>query len=131
MIVWDKGPMGMGWHYRRSYECVLVAEKPGAACRWYDTTNKVENIIRKINKIIPQADNHPTPKPVSLATYFLRLHSQRGDLVLDPFMGGGSTGLACVQTGRNFIGCDISLEYVELAARRLADCQAQLQLDLS
>lgn len=46
MIVWDKGPMGMGWHYRRSYETVLVAEKPGAACRWYDDTNGIENIIR-------------------------------------------------------------------------------------
>ncbi len=57
MIVWDKGPMGMGWHYRRSYETVLVGEKPGAACHWYDTSNAVENVIRpgKIKKIIPTA----------------------------------------------------------------------------
>ena len=34
MVVWDKGPIGMGWHYRRSYETVLVGEKPGAACKW-------------------------------------------------------------------------------------------------
>src|SRR3990167_10584727 len=46
MIVWDKGPMGMGWHYRRSYETVLVGEKPGAACRWFDESGRVENIIR-------------------------------------------------------------------------------------
>ena len=55
MVVWDKGPMGMGWHYRRSYETVLVAQKPGAACRWFDKTNRIENIIRHIPKIIPQA----------------------------------------------------------------------------
>ncbi|MCK9327876.1 MAG: hypothetical protein M0P69_20445, partial [Bacteroidales bacterium] len=46
MVVWDKGPIGMGWHYRRSYETVLIGQKPGAACKWYDTTNSVENIIR-------------------------------------------------------------------------------------
>src|SRR6266852_969063 len=45
MVIWDKGPMGMGWHYRRSYETVLVAEKRGGS-RWYDETDRVENIIR-------------------------------------------------------------------------------------
>lgn len=56
MVIWDKGPMGMGRHYRRSYETVLVAEKPGAACKWYDETSRVENVIRPgsgIRKIIP------------------------------------------------------------------------------
>ena len=47
MVVWDKGPIGMGWHYRRSYETVLVGEKPGAACRWFDDSQQIENIIRK------------------------------------------------------------------------------------
>ena len=59
MVIWDKGPMGMGWHYRRSYETVLVAMKPGAMCAWYDESNAIENIIRPgylgIKKIIPQA----------------------------------------------------------------------------
>jgi len=60
MVVWDKGPMGMGWHYRRSYETVLVAEKPGKACRWFDDTDAIENIIRPgyrwIRKIIRPPD---------------------------------------------------------------------------
>lgn len=123
MIVWDKGPMGMGWHYRRSYETVLVAVKKGAKCRWYDDTNAVENIIRPkqgVPKIIPSADEHPTQKPVSLSDFFIRLHSQPGDLILDPFAGSGTTLVAAQQLGRHYIGCDLSAEYVEMARKRLA-----------
>ena len=119
MVIWDKGPMGMGWHYRRSYETVLVGEKPGAACHWYDTTGRVENILRHIPKIIPSAAEHPTPKPVRLAAHFIRLHSQEGELVLDPFMGGGSTMEAARLLGRCFLGIEIAEEYCEIAAKRL------------
>jgi len=124
MVVWDKGPMGMGWHYRRSYETVLVAQKPGAACKWFDESNAIENIIRPglagISKIIPQADEHPTPKPWQLAAYFIELHSQPGDLVIDPFMGGGSTMEAVKRTGRRGIGIEVSEEFCEMSAKRLA-----------
>lgn len=123
-IVWDKGPIGMGWHYRRSYEFVLVAEKPGAACHWYDETNKVENIIRKINKIIPQKENHPTEKPVSLAAWFISLHAKPGDTVLDPFMGHGTTGEACFRAGCNFIGIELDEVHFAKAKSRLNRVQA-------
>ncbi len=126
MIVWDKGPMGMGWHYRRSYETVLVAQKPGGKCRWFDRTNRIENIIRPgqgIRKIIPKASDHPTVKPVELAKHFIRLHTKRGQTVLDPFMGSGTTGVACVQTGRNFIGIEIDPEYHGIAKRRIAEAR--------
>ena len=60
VIVWDKGPMGMGMglHFRPSYEVILDAQRKGARCKWYDKTRKVENIIRpgqySIYKIIPE-----------------------------------------------------------------------------
>ena len=57
-VVWDKGGLGMGWHYRRCWECVLVAQKQGAACNWHGG-NDVPNIIRDIGKIIPSAEQHP------------------------------------------------------------------------
>jgi site-specific DNA-methyltransferase (adenine-specific) len=124
MVVWDKGPMGMGWHYRRSYETVLVAQKPGAKCAWYDDSKRVENIIRPgaygIRKIIPRADQHPTQKPVELAAHFIRLHTRPGDTVLDPFMGSGAFGVAAVQLGRNFVGIDLEPRWVEMAGARLA-----------
>jgi DNA modification methylase len=129
MVVWDKGPMGMGWHYRRSYETVLVAMKPGAACRWYDETNRVENIIRPgykgIGKIIPSAEQHPTIKPTALAGHFITLHSRPGDVVLDPFMGSGSTGLAAIALGREFVGIEIDPEWHKVAAKAIDDLERQ------
>ena len=123
MIVWDKGPMGMGWHYRRSYETVLVGHR-GQKCKWYDVSDRVENIIRPgtlgIRKIIPQSDDHPTPKPWQLAGHFIQLHTLPGEVVLDPFMGGGSTLVAAKQLGRKAIGIEIEERYCEIAARRLA-----------
>jgi DNA modification methylase len=125
MIVWDKGPMGLGWHYRRSYETILVAQKGGAACRWFDETKCVENIIRPgahgIRKIIPKKSDHPTPKPPELAARFIALHSQPGDLVLDPFMGAGSTGVASVRLNRRFLGVEIDSRWFDLARRRISD----------
>ena len=132
MVVWDKGPMGMGWHYRRSYEVVLVAQKSGAACQWYDKTDSIENIIRPnylgIKKISPQKTDHPTPKPPELARHFIRLHTERGGLVLDPFMGGGSTGVAAVKEGRTFIGVELDERWFELACKRIRDAYAQPDL---
>lgn len=132
MVVWDKGPIGMGWHYRRSYETVLVGQVPGAACRWFDDTNRVENIIRPgahgIRKIIPSAAQHTTEKPAELAFHFIGLHSQDGDIVLDPFMGHGTTGEAAADAGRAFIGIEIEPKYFDIACRRIELAQAQTKL---
>jgi len=132
MVVWDKGPMGMGWHYRRSYETVLVATKKGAACKWYDTTHKIENIIRPgfrgIKKIIPSKNDHPTAKPIDLASHFIQLHSTPGDIVLDCFAGRGGTIVAASKLGRNFIGIEIIPEEVELAEERIRRETAQLNM---
>lgn len=122
MVVWDKGPMGMGWHYRRSYETILVAQKPGAACRWFSVSGDVENIIRPggpIRKIIPSKDDHPTPKPVALAEHFIKLHTQEGDIVLDPFMGRGWVGVAALRLGRSFIGMEIDADHFGYAEMKL------------
>lgn len=132
MIVWDKGPMGMGWHYRRSYETVLVAQKPGAACKWYDESGRVENIIRPgawgVRKIIPSADEHPTPKPKELAAHFIRLHTKPGDIVLDPFMGGGSTAVAAIENDRCFIGIEIEPQWFKLSVARCQKAYRQPRL---
>lgn len=123
MVVWDKGPMGLGWHYRRSYETVLVSKKRGAKTRWFDESHRVENIIRPgagIRKIIPNARQHPTEKPVELAEHFIRLHTQPGDTVLDPFMGVGTTALACQRLGRKFIGIELDAQFHAEAVKRVA-----------
>lgn len=124
MVVWDKGPIGMGWHYRRSYETVLVAQKAGAACKWYDETQQIENVIRPgvygISKLIPSATQHPTEKPVALPAFFLKLHTENNDLVLDPFCGSGSTLIAAKRMGCRWIGIEIDPQYVAMAQARIA-----------
>jgi site-specific DNA-methyltransferase (adenine-specific) len=133
MVVWDKGPMGMGWHYRRSYETVLVAQRTGAACAWYDETNRVENMIRPgaygVRKIIPSADQHPTEKPWQLAAAFMRWHTQPGEVVLDPFVGSGAFAEAAIREGRRFIGIEIDEGYFEIAKRRIIEAQMQPTLE--
>ena len=71
------------------------------------------------------ANGHETPKPVELLLRIVRATSNEGDTVLDPFMGSGTTGVACVKEGRKFIGIDIDEEYFELSKKRIQEAQAQ------
>jgi site-specific DNA-methyltransferase (adenine-specific) len=67
----------------------------------------------------PSRNHHPTVKPLSLMRYLITLCTRPGATVLDPFVGSGSTLVACVQLGRNGIGCDNETEYLEIAKRRI------------
>jgi len=70
-------------------------------------------------------NGHPTPKPLICFSRFIKLCSTEGDLILDPFIGSGTTAVACKQLNRNFIGFEINAEYCKIAEKRLA--QEQLQ----
>lgn len=75
-----------------------------------------------------EARLHPTQKPLVLMKWLIERYTQPGDVVLDCFMGSGTTGVACVQTGRNFIGVELDKGYFEIAQRRIAEAQMQLPL---
>ena len=62
---------------------------------------------------------HPAPFPVELPYRLIQLYSFKGDVVLDPFMGSGQTALACLKTGRFYIGYEINEDYVRLAEKRI------------
>ena len=62
---------------------------------------------------------HPTQKPIDLWEWLIKTYSNEGDLVLDPFMGSGTTGIACINTNRNFIGIEKDKKYFEIAKKRL------------
>ncbi len=64
---------------------------------------------------------HPAPFPVELPRRIIELYTYRGDVVLDPFMGSGSTAVAAKRTGRSFLGCDTDPAYIEIAQRRVAE----------
>ena len=71
---------------------------------------------------------HPTQKPVALLDYLVRTYTNEGDTVLDFTMGSGTTGVACVKTGRNFIGIEIEQTYHDIAVKRVAEAQMQPRL---
>lgn len=73
---------------------------------------------------------HPTQKPVGLMVWCLGYLPDDVACVLDPFMGSGTTGVACVQTGRKFIGVEIDPGYFEVAKKRISEAQLQMRLPL-
>lgn len=66
-----------------------------------------------------EGQSHPTQKPVALLEYLIKTYTNEGDTILDNTMGSGSTGVACVNTGRNFIGVELNDEYFSIASERI------------
>lgn len=64
---------------------------------------------------------HPTQKPVQLMEFFIKVLTNEGETVLDPFMGSGSTGVVAKKNNRNFIGIEIDKNYFRIATRRIQD----------
>ena len=117
-VVWEKF-IGLGWKWRPAYENIVILSKSKDNYNFYDTSNNLANVITGINQAIPQADEHPTPKPLALMEKLILIHSEKGMTVLDPFMGSGTTCLAAKNLKRNFIGIEIDPKYYEIARNRI------------
>lgn len=85
---------------------------------------------KTIIRIPQERGEHPTQKPVALYEYLIKTYTNAGDTVLDMTMGSGTTGVACVNTGRNFIGIERDPEYFKIAERRIADAQLQERMPI-
>lgn len=93
-------------------------QKLVALHKTYDYKNPTNILIfDKIRK----GSLHPTQKPVALLEYLIKTYTLEGDTVLDNCMGSGSTGVACVNTNRNFIGMELDEHYFEVAKNRIYD----------
>lgn len=73
-----------------------------------------------------EGNKHPTTKPTKLMEWLVKLAAPEGGLILDPFMGSGSTGVAAVRTGRRFLGIEQEASYHATAAKRLVEAQGPL-----
>lgn len=100
----------------------------------YAPSETVNKGTRYPTDIIDQFPNtreiggHPTQKPVPLLEYLIMTYTKPGEVVLDPFIGSGSTAVACINTGRRFIGFELLPEYYEIAVARIRDAQEQARL---
>ena len=121
-VIWDKKNPGLGWRYRRQHEMVMIAHKDGGKLLWADDGMAARNIY---SEMPPRNRQHPNEKPVSMVEHFLRLHSVSHNTILDPFMGSGTTGVACVKLGRKFIGIELEPKYFDIACQRIEDAYKQ------
>ncbi len=98
----------------------------------YDSTERYPRSVQLFSSDKQKSNFHPTQKPVALCEYLIRTYTNEGETVLDNTMGSGTTGVACVNTGRSFIGIEQEQKYFEIAQERIAqagiekDCQPDL-----
>jgi site-specific DNA-methyltransferase (adenine-specific) len=113
----------------------LVTNKIGETARWSETmagekpkTKPLEYIddgtryptqLLTINRDNNRKALHPTQKPVALLKYLIKTYTNEGEMVLDNCVGSGSTGIACVNTNRNFIGIEMDEKYFKIAEKRI------------
>jgi len=112
-LVWDKCTIGMGYHYRARYELILFFEKG---------KRRLNNLgVADIITVPRIRGGYPAEKPPEIAEVLIRQSSEPGDLVIDPFMGAGSVGIAAGRLGRRFLGNDLNPEAVKIASGRLRE----------
>jgi len=94
-----------------------------------DTVNSIKQGMNEKSIINCNSEHykyvHPTEKPVRLAERILALISDPGDTIYDPFMGSGSFGVACLNTGRKYIGSEMKQEYFDIACKRISEAAKQ------
>ena len=117
-LVWDKKRIGMGYHYRSRYEFILFFEKGKRKLNDLGVADIIE---------CPRVFNgYPTEKPVEVSEVLVGQSTQPGDLVVDPFMGSGSVGVAALHLGRKFAGSDVCPEAVSVATGRFGNAGAKV-----
>jgi len=116
IVIWDRkcGPNFSKSFYLPTHEWVVIFAKPGFRLR-----SKGASGLKDVWSLPHERDNdHPAPFPVELVQKAIETTSAR--VILDPFMGSGSTGVAALQCGREFIGIELDARYCELAKERMA-----------
>lgn len=115
ILVWVKNNCTPSQFYMKNCEYVLFLRKGRA--KWINNIGDSKT-AHQFNNIIGNK-NHPTEKPVDLLEFYIKNSSQEKDIVLDPFMGSGSTGVACINANRKFIGIELDLDYFKIAKQRI------------
>lgn len=119
LLVWDKGTAVPNRWYQQTCEFVLFMRQ-GKAFRIADPSSKSLVRLAQVDESgTSTAKPHPTEKPVALCEHYVRNSTNAEGLVLDPFMGSGTTGVAAVQVGRRFVGIEVDPKWFEIACRRI------------
>ena len=118
LLVWEKNTLTPNRWYMKNAEFTLYFYKGRAK----PINEQGSPMIHKFKNITGNK-LHPTEKPVELMELYVKNSSNLNDLVLDPFMGAGSTGVACLKLARQFLGCELDKNYYNIAKERIEKCQ--------
>lgn len=121
-LIWNKGNKIMGQFYMNQFEYIMFFRKGKAKKINNCGTSDILEVPNKKTKINGK-NIHDTEKPIDLMKILIENSSKENEIVLDPFMGIGSTGVACINTNRNFIGIELSEEYYNIAVRRINEAK--------
>ena len=116
ILVWNKDWIGMGYNYRPNYELIILACKKNIVTKSRNKSN-----ILTYRKIAPQKLQHSCEKPILLLQDLITELTNENDVVLDCFIGSGSTGVACMNTNRKFIGIELDKNYFNIASKRIEE----------
>lgn len=116
ILVWDKGMHVPIPYYMKNIEFILLFRKGNAR----KINNMGSTSLIKIKGILG-VKVHPSEKPIKLMEHFILNSSNKNDIIFDPFMGSGSTGVACVNTNRKFIGIELDDKYYDISCKRIED----------
>lgn len=108
-------------HHLSDLEYIIMIREKGT----YFSKHKNIDDYRKYYLTSCKKRLHPAEKPIELLERFIKVSSEENDLILDPFMGSGTTGIACKQLNRNFIGIELDEKYFEIAEKRINDVEEQ------
>ena len=117
-LIWNKGNKIMGQFYMNQFEYIMFFRKGKAKKINNCGTSDILEVPNKKTKINGK-NIHDTEKPIDLMKILIENSSKENEIVLDPFMGIGSTGVACINTNRNFIGIELDEKYFETAKERI------------
>ena len=123
LLMWDKGNVTPNRWYMQGFECILMLRKGGAK----NINNLGSSNILKVPNIIGNK-THPTEKPIDLMRILIENSTQPNEIVLDLFMGSGSTMIACLNTNRKGIGIELDKHYFDIATKRIDEHKATLEV---
>jgi site-specific DNA-methyltransferase (adenine-specific) len=123
LLVWNKGVAGLGAGFRTQHE--MIMHFAVGVPTYHNLSNG--NVITS-PRMNHHDREHQTQKPIELMETLLSVVSKEGDLVLDPFMGSGTTGVACLNTARRFVGIEVEPAYFDIACERLSNSLRQGRL---
>jgi len=124
-LVWQKPdplPLNAKSRFLNAWEAIIVGKRSGA--HWGSTY--AHNIF-KYQAPKGKERIHPTQKPLGLIRDLIKLTTRKGDIVLDPFMGSGTTAVACKNLGRHYIGFEIDKKYCEQAIKRVNSISSPIE----